>query len=133
VIVRPYDFCLRDDRNPNTAFLWNTFTGDYIFINPGPAAQPGPPGGTVQPGSGGQGKPTDAVTPASPAGLTGTGRLQMRGCLITLTHNAPDRRVMANLDVCTKTGDVSVQTSSPKATTNIKDTNTTDNACHSGR
>ncbi len=33
--------------------------------------------------------------------LSGTGQVQRKGCIITLTHNAPDRRVFGRLDGCT--------------------------------
>ena len=48
-----------------------------------------------------------------------------------LTHNAPDRRVFANLDACNKTGNASVHTTSPKTTFNITDEDITDNRCPS--
>lgn len=32
--------------------------------------------------------------------LSGTGKIQMKGCIITLTHDAPDRRVFGRLDAC---------------------------------
>lgn len=145
VIVRPFDICLSDDINPHRRLLWNTFTGDYVFTNPGPAGQTRPPGGTVQPGgtgqtggttqtgSTGQGKPTDTVTPSPPTGLnlTGLGKPAMKGCIITLSHNAPDRRVFARLDTCSTTGSAEVQTNSPKTNSNIKDSNTADNVCQS--
>jgi hypothetical protein len=53
--------------------------------------------------------------------------MQMKGCIITLSHNAPDRRVFARLDACTKSGDASVETTSPKTNFNITDKNTADN------
>lgn len=135
VIVRPFDICLTDDSSRQTGLLWNTFTGDYIFTSLGPAGQPKPPGGAVQPGGttqtggAGQGKPPETGTPPGGVSLTGTGKPTMKGCIITLSHNAPDRRVFAKLDVCNKTGDASVQTSSPKTTFTITDKNTTDNTC----
>jgi hypothetical protein len=52
----------------------------------------------------------------------------MKGCIITLSHNAPDRRVFARLDACTKTGNASVETTAPKTNINITDKNTADNA-----
>jgi hypothetical protein len=114
VIVRRFDMCLQDDRDPRSILGWNTFTGDYVFINPPPAAQPKPPGGAAQPGG---------------LNLTGVGKPSMKGCIITLSHNAPDRRVFARLDTCTKTGDGEVQSSAPKTTFDIKDGNTADSAC----
>jgi hypothetical protein len=55
----------------------------------------------------------------------------MKGCIITLSHNAPDRRVFAKLDACTKTGDATVETNSPKADIKITDKNTADNTAQS--
>ena len=105
------------------------------ITRPGGTVQPGgttQPGGTVQPGGttqpGGTGPP-----PIQPSGvtLTGIGRPAMKGCIITLSHNAPDRRVFARLDACTKTGEASVQTNSPKTDIKITDKNTADNTAGS--
>ncbi|MBC8030454.1 MAG: hypothetical protein H7Z16_10115 [Pyrinomonadaceae bacterium] len=127
VIVDRFDVCITDDSNRHSGIQWNTFTGDYIFTNPGsspkPVGQP-PSGGTITPGG----------TPPAPAGgtsLTGTGTMARKGCVIVLTHNAPDRRVFSRLDTCTKTGDATVQTTTPKATFTITDRNVTDNTCSS--
>lgn len=127
VIVGPFDVCLQDDANRAGSFRWNTFTGDYVFTNPAP---PKPPGGTVQPGGTTQ---TGAPKPPSPSGanLAGIGKPSMKGCIITLSHNAPDRRVFARLDICTKTGDAQVETKSPRTTSEIMDKNTGDNSCPS--
>jgi hypothetical protein len=119
VIVKSFDVCLADDSDRHRGLSWNTFTGDYIFTNLVPAGQP---------------KPPDTVTP--PPGsinLTGTGKPAMKGCIITLTHNAPDRRVFARLDVCSQTADASVETSTPKSKLTITDKNTSDNACAAAR
>ncbi|HEX6182864.1 MAG TPA: hypothetical protein VFZ44_03060 [Pyrinomonadaceae bacterium] len=148
VIVRRFDMCLRDDRDPRSALFWNTFTGDYVFVSPGPAGQSGTPGGKLQPGGGaaaggaqtgregsvqpggtGSALPTDPVPSPGGFNLTGIGKPAMKGCIITLSHNAPDRRVFARLDVCTKTGSGEVQPSEPKANFSITDANTADNAC----
>lgn len=132
VIVRPFDFCLQDDTDPNRIFHFNSFTGDYIFACGGGSCRPsGAPSGTQTGGTtgpGGTGPP-----PIQPSGttLTGIGRPAMKGCIITLSHNAPDRRVFARLDACTKTGEASVQTHSPKTDINITDKNTTDNTAAS--
>ena len=151
VIVRRFDFRLQDDADPNRLFHFNSFTGDYLFACGGGSCRPGgstggtqtggttgkpggttQPGGTVQPGGttppGGTGTP-----PITPTGttLTGIGRPSMKGCIITLSHNAPDRRVFARLDACTKTGDANVQTESPKTNVSITDKNITDNTAAS--
>jgi hypothetical protein len=53
----------------------------------------------------------------------------MKGCIFTLEHNAPDRRVMSRIDQCTNTGSASAQTVSPQVKFTITDRNTTDNTC----
>ena len=117
VIVRPYDLCLQDDSDPNRLFYWNSFTGDYVFACGGGSCRPGP---TVPP-----------TNVAPPVNVIGTGKPAMKGCIITLSHNAPDRRVFARLDACTKAGDASVETKSPKTNFNITDKNTADNTAPS--
>lgn len=117
VIVRPYDVSITDDSDRYKGILWSTFTGNYIFTNHGPTGPPRPPSGTAPPGG----------------TLTGTGRPVMKGCILTLTHNAPDRRVFSRLDVCTNSGDATIQTKSPKSEVKITDTNTADNASPTGR
>jgi hypothetical protein len=99
VMIHQYDFCLQDDSNPRTVILVNSFTGNYLFT---------PPGGTS---------------------LSGKGTITMKGCIFTLEHNEPDRRVMSSIDQCTHTGSASVQTVSPKVKFTITDRNTTDNTC----
>jgi hypothetical protein len=120
VIVRPYDLCLQDDSDPNRLFHFNSFTGDYIFACGGGSCRSGTGGTSGQP-------PTGSSAPPTPVNLTGTGKMQMKGCIITLSHNAPDRRVFARLDACTKSGDASVETTSPKTNFKITDKNTADN------
>jgi len=115
VVTHRFDVCLQDDTAPARRVLWNTFTGDYIFTNPFPPPKPS-----------GQPPQTDSTTPTS---LPGTGKITMKGCIFTLEHNAPDRRVMSRIDQCTKTGRASVQTVSPKVKFTITDRNTTDNTC----
>ena len=140
VIVRQFDFCLQDDSDPNRLFHFNSFTGDYLFACGGGSCRPGgstggtqtedtagKPGGTTQPGGTG----TPPVVPPTGLSLTGTGRPTMKGCIITLSHNAPDRRIFARLDTCTKTGEANVQTESPKTNVNITDKNVTDNTAAS--
>ena len=147
VIVRRFDMCLQDDRDPLSRLHWNSFTGDYVFVGPGPAGQPGASGGKLQPGggaaAGGAGQtagatqtggsggrpPADPVPPPGGLNLSGIGKPSMKGCIITLSHNAPDRRVFARLDVCTRTGSGEVQQSAPKTDTDIADGNTSDSAC----
>ena len=59
----------------------------------------------------------------------GRGTVTQTGCIITLEHNAPDRRVMATFDQCTKTGTATVDAPANKAKFTITDRNTTDNTC----
>ncbi|HVS82388.1 MAG TPA: hypothetical protein VHE60_11705 [Pyrinomonadaceae bacterium] len=105
VVTHRFDFCLQDDSNPRTVILINTFNGDYIFPQPGGV------------------------------NLGGTGTVNRKGCIITLTDSRPDRRVQSTLDPCTQTGSASVQTSppnKPKIKFTITDRNTTNNTCSCG-
>jgi 6-phosphogluconolactonase (cycloisomerase 2 family) len=65
------------------------------------------------------------------AGLTtgGTGLLTRRGSLITLQHNAADRRVMASIDTATSRASASLQLFSQGTTFSITDRNITNNTC----
>lgn len=105
VITHRFNICMQDDSAPARRIIWNTFTGDYIFTNPF-----APSGGTT---------------------LTGQGKPEMKGCIITLTHNAPDRRVMARLDACSNDADASVQAGAQKTSVTITDRNVSDNFCPS--
>jgi hypothetical protein len=115
VVTHKFDVCLQDDTAPARRILWNTFNGDYIFSCPVCWPPAGPAGGS-------SGKPTDQTT-------TGKGTITMKGCIFTLEHNAPDRRVMSTIDQCTNTGSATVQTAAPKMKFTITDRNTTDNTC----
>ena len=126
VIVNRFDCVLQDDTDPNRIFRFNSFTGDYLFACGGGSCRPDGSTGGTQTGGTSTGQP-GGPPPLPPVNLTGIGKPAMKGCIITLSHNAPDRRVFARLDACTKTGDASVQTNSPKADIKITDKNTTDN------
>ena len=105
VVTQRFDFCLQDDSSPETIILINTFSGDYIFPQPG-----GP-------------------------NLVGTGTVTRKDCTFKLTDNLRDRSVEAKIDPCTQTGSASVQTSppnSPKVKFTITDRKTTDNTCACG-
>jgi hypothetical protein len=125
VIVGPFDLSLQDDTDPNRIFHFNSFTGDYVFLCGGGSCKGG--GSTGSTGS----PPTGSSVPPTPVNLTGIGKPAMKGCIITLSHNAPDRRVFARLDACAKTGEANVQTTSPKTGFNITDKNITDNTVSS--
>ena len=114
VVTHRFDVCLQDDSTREFVLVWNTFNGEYIFANPFP---PKPPGQPPQTGD------------TTPLSLPGKGTIIMKGCILTLQHNAPDRRVFATLDTCTNTGSASVESSSPKVKFTITDRNTTDNTC----
>lgn len=61
--------------------------------------------------------------------FTGTGTVTVRGCIVTIQHNAPDRRVQITLDGSVRRGSASLQ--SPPGTTRctITDKDTTNNSC----
>ena len=61
--------------------------------------------------------------------LTGTGLVKIKGCQVTLTHIAADRRVTANVDFCAQKGKASAQTFTPALTRTIQDRNTADDVC----
>lgn len=149
VIVRPFDVCIQDDSIPARVIVWNTFTGDYIFNCIGCLPPKDPKGNIGSAGTSGQAGGTTQATPTkvplevapptvtwSPTSVSrsmleipGTGSVAIKGCIITLQHNAPDRRVMSRLDTCSNTGEASVQTNSSKTTFTITDKNTADNSC----
>jgi hypothetical protein len=119
VVTGPFDFCLQDDSVPARVVLSNTFTGDYMFTCPGCLPPKGQQGGAA------------GSSTASPNGLSGTGTVSRKGCIIDLTHNAPDRRVFARLDPCINSGTATIETSSRVKFT-ITDRNITDNTCACG-
>lgn len=61
--------------------------------------------------------------------IGGTGTITKKGCLITLEVNGPDRRVLARIDTCNKSGTATVQVFSPTRTFTILDRNTLNNNC----
>jgi hypothetical protein len=61
--------------------------------------------------------------------LSGTGLVKIKGCQVTLTHIAADRRVTAVVDFCVNKGKASAQTFSPASTKTIGDRNITDDVC----
>jgi hypothetical protein len=126
VLTQHFNICLQDDSVPARVILWNTFTGDYTFTNIRPPPRPGqprPPGVMV---------PTGGAMMPGGFNFSGTGQVVRKGCIITLKHNAPDRRVMGTLDKCTNTGNATVQGPSTGTRFTITDRNTTDNTCTCG-
>ncbi len=97
--IRSFDSCIQDDSSGNL-LLVNTNTGDYQFINCA--------GGIT---------------------LSGNAAIIRRGCLITLQVNGPDRRLLARIDTCMKSGIATMQVFSPGATFTILDRNTANNTC----
>jgi len=61
--------------------------------------------------------------------MGGTGTLTRRGSLITLQHNAADRRVLATIDTSTHRASASVQSLATGKSFSITDRNTADNTC----
>ena len=61
--------------------------------------------------------------------LSGTGVITRRGCLITLQVNGPDRRLLARIDTCMKSGTASMQVFSQGTTFTILDRSTSNNTC----
>jgi parallel beta-helix repeat protein len=68
-------------------------------------------------------------TDCSGVAVVGTGTLSVRGCVITLQHTAEDRRVLARIDTCAKSGTASIQLFSQGRTFTITDRNTANNTC----
>ncbi|HKQ04864.1 MAG TPA: choice-of-anchor X domain-containing protein [Blastocatellia bacterium] len=99
VPVITYDVCVQDDSNGNM-LQFNTGTGDYQFTRC-----------------------------SSGFSLTGTGVVTIKGSIITLQHNAADRRVLAQVDNSVKNGKASVQVFSLGTTFTVTDRNTTNNTC----
>jgi hypothetical protein len=63
------------------------------------------------------------------ATLSGIGSLIKKGCLVTLQVNGPDRRILARIDTCLKSGIASIQVLSQGTTSTILDRNTSNNTC----
>ncbi len=61
--------------------------------------------------------------------ISGTGAITVRGCLVTLQVNGPDRRVLARIDTCAKNATTSIQVLSQGMTFSIIDRNTSNNTC----
>jgi hypothetical protein len=61
--------------------------------------------------------------------LSGTGRLTIRGCMITLEDFSIDRRVLVKIDTCTKKSTASIQVLSQGLTFSITDRDISNNTC----
>jgi len=144
VVTTRFNVCLQDDTAPARRILWNTVTGEYIFTYPEwwpPKGKQGGAGGTTGESGGGKtgGETGSTIPPADPnlpptdppGGLTGTGTMIRKGCIITLTHNAPDRRVFSRLDSCTTSGSSTIEDPKTKTKSTITDRNIADNTCQS--
>ncbi|MEW6130271.1 MAG: HYR domain-containing protein [Acidobacteriota bacterium] len=64
--------------------------------------------------------------------FTGTGTVKKQGNVYTLTHNAPDRRVLLQIDGSTKKGNGSLQSPPGTLRCTIRDDNITNNTCLCG-
>lgn len=106
VIVNRYDVCLQDDSGEGK-LTFNSFTGEYAYL---PVV-------------------SDLATNATGNTIQGTGKLTMKDCTITLEHSATDRRVMGQIDQCTKTGTATVEILPARMKFTIRDRNTVDNIC----
>ena len=94
-----FDVCLQDDSNGNL-LRFNTTTGEYLFTRCGTGFM-----------------------------LGGTGTVTIKGSIVTLQHNAADRKVLAQIDNAMKNGKASVQVFSLGTTFTITDRNTTNDTC----
>ena len=54
----------------------------------------------------------------------------IRGCVVTITHNAPDRRVQISFDGAIKKGSASLQSPPGSIKCTIADKNTDNNVCN---
>lgn len=100
VQAKAFNICLQDEGNGNRIQI-NSVTGDYQFTRCG----------------------------NSPFTLAGVGTVVIKGSVITLQHNAPDRRVLAKIDNSVKRGTASVQVFALGTTFGITDTNTANSTC----
>lgn len=100
VQVQPSPFDLcLQDESNGNILLINSITGEYQFSNCG------------------------GLT------LAGFGSLTKKGCQITLQVNGADRRILARIDTCLKSGTASIQIPAQGTTFTILDRNTANNTC----
>lgn len=107
-----------EGENCDRHLRFNSSTGDYTFNCPGCSYVMSD--GTLMT------REQFAVFSNAPMGR---GTVTQKGCIITLEHNAPDRRVMATIDQCTKSGTATVDVPANKAKFTITDRDTSDNTC----
>jgi hypothetical protein len=97
--VTVFTGCVQDDSNPRNVVFYNHLTGDYRFC-------------------------CDGVVVAA-----GVGTVQVRGCVVTITHSPTTARVQIKADTSTKTGSASVQTPVGVTRCTITDRDLTNNNC----
>jgi hypothetical protein len=112
-----------EGQNCDRVVLFNSSTGDYTFNCPGCSHAYLSSEGTMTT------REQFAVFSIAPIGK---GTVTQNGCIVTLEHNTPGRKVMATIDRCTKTGMATVDVPADKAKFTITDRNITDNTCSSG-
>jgi hypothetical protein len=61
--------------------------------------------------------------------IGGTGAISIRGCLVTFQVNGPDRRILARIDTCLRTGTASVQYLPAGRNFSVLDRNISNNTC----
>jgi hypothetical protein len=61
--------------------------------------------------------------------LGGIGTVQKKGCLVTLQVNGPDRRILARIDTCTRSGSATIQLLSTGTVFSILDRDTGNDNC----
>lgn len=62
--------------------------------------------------------------------FTGVGTVTVRGCVVTISHNPPDRRVLLTFDGSVKKGTASLQSPPGNIKCTITDRNTDNNTCN---
>jgi len=60
---------------------------------------------------------------------TGKGLVNQQGCVFTIQHNTPDRRVLIQTDFATKKGSASVQSPPGNIKATVVDRNIANNTC----
>lgn len=97
--VSVFSGCLQDDANPGNVVVFNAVTGEYSYCCNGVVS------------------------------MTGIGSVTRIGCVITIQHNTPDRRVLIKVDYGVKKGNASLQMPPGSVKCTITDKNTSNNNC----